>query len=120
MIIAGKKGLMFSGVHYTPGQEVPGSALEKLGKSEVDRLRKGNNLRKVSDDPEEEVQHALRQHGKWNLSPATLKGKSLDDLNALLIERGADPTTTVRAAKKILSADYDPDLDLVGPSLNVG
>lgn len=120
MIIAGKRGLYFGATHYTPGQEIPGAALEALGKPELARLRDAGLLRKVSDDPDEEAAEPLKQHGRWNMSPESLKGKDLKKLNALLIERGADPVASVKVAKKILTADYDPDIDAPGPSMSDG
>ena len=44
----------------------------------------------------------------WGLDPDGLKGKSLQDLNLYIVERGAPPCPTVEAAIALLSKDYTP------------
>lgn len=52
------------------------------------------------------------QAGKWNLDPKLLKGKTIEQLNAMVIERDgqAGIFDTVEEATAFLSADYiEPD-----------
>lgn len=42
---------------------------------------------------------------KWNLTDEQLRGKSLDDMNAMIVERGGKPQTTVEDAINLLQAE---------------
>lgn len=42
---------------------------------------------------------------KWNLTDEQLRGKSLDDLNAMIVERGGKPQANVEDAINMLQAE---------------
>lgn len=46
----------------------------------------------------------------WDVDPSTIKGKSLDELNVMILERDANqqPCTTVEEAIAFLSQDFKP------------
>lgn len=97
--------------HFKPGQEIPDGVLMELGDREIERLAEIKAIREIDASEPEEVAAAMSQPGKWNVDPATLKGLTLDKLNAMLISRGGEPEAAAEAAIMALSADFVPSLD---------
>ena len=54
-----------------------------------------------------------QQKSPWILDPATLEGKSLQELNAMIFERdpSIDPLPSAERAKELLSMDFKPETE---------
>lgn len=60
--------------------------------------------------PETETPNAAKTVSPWTLAPESLAGKTLQELNAMILERDSamKPMDTVDEARAVLCLDYEP------------
>lgn len=105
-LTAGKdKSVHFKGVTYTHGMEILPNA---LGPDELTKLTaEGWIISTETPDPPPEPT-PVPVGSKWNFNPKDLAGKSIAQLNALVLERdpAVKPFETTEEAIAFLSAEY--------------
>ena len=110
----GSGAVMISGTCYQAGEmlpsDLPQDRLEDcLKRGLIEEC--GNVIvpKKVKSKPNPEWTKRLKPVSKWNLNPADLCGKTLKQLNIMIlnIDRDAEPFSSMEEALAALTKDYE-------------